>query len=100
MGQELWCATSTSSEKIAQLRKVPHAEYCFGKQEGEHVRISGSCTISMDNEDKMKLYEAVPILKKFIEDPSSPDYVVIRMKPDRIRYMETNDLAYKEVSLT
>lgn len=100
MGHELWCATSTSSEKVAQLRKVSQAEYCFGKQEGDHVRVSGSCTISMDNDDKMKLYDAIPILKKFIEDPSSPDYVVIRMKPDRIRFMEKNDLAYVEVPLT
>jgi len=100
MGHELWCATSASAEKVAQLRTVPHAEYCFGKPEGEHVRISGSCTISTENEDKIKLYEAVPILKNFIDDPRSPDYVVIRMKPDRIRLMATADLAYKEVPLT
>jgi general stress protein 26 len=99
MGEELWCATSTSSEKVAQLRKVPHAEYCFGKQEGEHVRISGSCTISIDTEDKIKLYEAVPLLQNYIDDPRSPDYVVIRMKPDRIRFMATADLAYQEVPL-
>jgi general stress protein 26 len=100
MGQELWCATSASSEKVAQLRKVPHAEYCFGKPEGEHVRISGSCTISTDNEDKIKLYEAVPMLKNYIDDPRSPDYVVIRMTPARIRFMEAAGLVYKEVSMT
>jgi hypothetical protein len=69
--------------KWLPLRKLPYAEYCFEKPKGEHARIAGTYTVNMDNKGKMKLYEAVPILKKFIEDPSSPDYVVIRMKPDR-----------------
>jgi general stress protein 26 len=97
-GDELWCATSTSSDKVAQLKAVPHAEYCFCKPEGEHVRISGSCTISTDNDDKLKLYQAVPLLKNYIADPADPDYVVIRMKPDRIRIMQP-DMAYHEVSV-
>jgi general stress protein 26 len=100
MGDELWCATSASSDKVAQLEKVPHAEYCFAKPEGEHVRIAGSCTISTNNADKLKLYEAVPLLKNYIEDPTSPQYVVIRMKPERIRVMEGADMAYNEVLLS
>jgi general stress protein 26 len=99
IGNELWCATGTSSDKVAQLRKVPHAEFCFVSPQHEHVRISGSCTISTNNEDKMKLYEANPILKEHIEDPKSPEYVVIRMKPDRIRMMSTDELTYKDVKL-
>jgi general stress protein 26 len=97
-GDELWCATSTSSDKVAQLRAIPHAEYCFCKPEGEHVRLSGPCTISTDNDDKLKLYQAVPLLKNYIDDPASPGYVVIRMKPDRIRLMHL-DMAYEEVPL-
>lgn len=37
-GEELWCATSGASEKVAQLRAVPYAAYCFCKPEGVHVR--------------------------------------------------------------
>jgi general stress protein 26 len=96
-GNELWCATSASSDKTAQIRVVPRAEYCFCKPEGEHARIAGPCTISTDNNDKLKLYEAVPLLKNYIADPADPDYVVIRMKPDRIRIMRP-DMAYEEVS--
>ncbi len=98
-GRELWCATSASSEKVAQLGKVPYAEYCFAKPEGEHVRISGPCAVSSDNEDKLWLYEAVPRLKDYIDDPRSSDYVVIRMKPDRIRITELPDLTYVEIPL-
>jgi uncharacterized pyridoxamine 5'-phosphate oxidase family protein len=99
MGNQLWCATGASSDKIAQLTRVPYAEYCFCAKEGKHVRISGLCTISEDNNDKLKLYEAVPALKDHIEDPASPEYVVLRMKPERIRAMATSEMSYQEIEL-
>jgi general stress protein 26 len=61
-GEELWCATSAASDKVAQLRTVPHAEYCFCTPEGEHVRISGPCTVSTDNDDKLTPYDSVPLV--------------------------------------
>ena len=97
MGNELWAATRAGSDKVLQLRKVPHAEYCFSTSEGKHVRIAGSCTISTDNHDKLQLYEAVPILKKYYSDPSDPGYVVIRMKPERIRLMAQAGKGYEEI---
>jgi uncharacterized pyridoxamine 5'-phosphate oxidase family protein len=99
MGNELWAATTDGTEKIVQLRKVPYAEYCFIDREGKHVRIAGSCTVSTNNDDKLKLYEAVPILKKYIKDPSEPKYVVIRMKPERIRLMAQAGKGYEDIEV-
>ena len=99
MGNELWGATTDGTEKIMQLRKVPYAEYCFSDKEGKHVRIAGACTISTDNDDKLKLYEAVPILKKYIKDPAEPTYVVIRMKPERIRIMAEAGKGYVDIEV-
>lgn len=99
MGKELWCATGDPSDKAAQLRRVPYAEYCFASPEGRHVRIAGPCAISTDDQDKRTLYEAVPALKDHIADPASPEYVVIRMTPDRIRLMETAGMTYEDVAL-
>jgi uncharacterized pyridoxamine 5'-phosphate oxidase family protein len=97
IGNELWCASGASTEKIAHLRKVPYASYCFGNKEGQHVRISGPCTISTNNDDKRKLYDANPLLRNHIEDPASPEYIVIRMKPERILLAKTADMAYLEI---
>ncbi len=99
MGNELWAATRSGSEKTLQLRKVPYAEYCFSDKEGRHVRISGSCTISTDNDDKLKLYEAVPVLRKYYSDPTAPEYVVIRMKPDRVRLMAQLGKGYENIEV-
>ncbi len=98
-GGELWCATFSGSDKIAQLNSVPYAEYCFCDSTGKHVRIAGPCTISTDNAEKLWLYEAVPGLKEHIPDPASPDYVVIKMSPDNVRAMDGTDMKYTEVEI-
>jgi len=95
--KELWTATYRATEKVAHLLKVPFAEYCFGNKEGLHVRIAGRCRISEDNADKLRLYNAKPLLKNFISDPGSPEYVIIRMKPESIRIMGSSDRAYKDI---
>jgi general stress protein 26 len=93
------CATVESSDKIAQLRKLPYAEYCFYDATGKHVRIAGPCTISTDNADKLWLYNAVPEMKNYFPDPAAPQYVVIKMTPDNIRCAEATDLRYTQVKL-
>ena len=87
---QLWCATSAATDKVAQLKRVPRAEYCFADPSGKHVRIAGPCTISTDNAEKRWLYDAVPELKNYVADPASPDYVIIKMTPENIRVMRSN----------
>lgn len=98
MDGELWCATGEVTDKVAQLKAVPEAEYCFVNASGQHVRLNGPCRISRDLDDKKRLYEAVPILKQHVSDPADPDYVVIRMKPQRIRAMFDLDLSYEQIA--
>ena len=97
--KELWCATMKSSDKVLQLSKVSHAEYCFGTQEGRHVRIAGPCTVSTDNAEKKKLYDAVPILREHIQDPAALEYVLIKMKVERVRLMNSPFMEYTAVEL-
>jgi len=65
--RELWAATTDGTEKIMHLGEVTYAEYCFSDREGKHLSIAGPCTVSTNNDDKLKLYEAVPILKKILK---------------------------------
>lgn len=96
---QLWCATGASSEKVAHLRKLPYAEYSFCDAEGRHIRIAGHCTISSDDDEKLWLYKAIPLLKDYFPDPKMPEYVVIKMLPDKVRYMDVSDMAYKLIEI-
>lgn len=92
------CATHASSDKIAQLQKVPYAEYCFCDSAGKHVRIAGHSTVSTDNAEKLWLYKELPGLKEHVSSPTSPDYVIIKMTPENIRVMNP-DYSYQQVEL-
>ncbi|MGA1980066.1 MAG: pyridoxamine 5'-phosphate oxidase family protein [Sedimentisphaerales bacterium] len=96
---QLLCATFSESDKVAQLGKVPYAEYCFCDTNGRHVRIAGPCSVSADNAEKLWLYKALPSLKEHVSDPASPDYVIIKMTPDNIRVMDSTDMKYSQVKL-
>lgn len=95
---QLWCASAAKADKITHLKKVPHAEYCFCNPTGRHIRIAGPCTISTNTTEKLWLYKVVPTLKEHISDPTSSDYVVIKMTPDNVRVMET-DFTYSRVEI-
>jgi uncharacterized pyridoxamine 5'-phosphate oxidase family protein len=71
---------------------------CFCNPTGRHIRIAGPCTISTNNTEKLWLYKVVPALKEHISDPTSSDYVVIKMTPDNVRVMET-DFTYSRVEI-
>lgn len=96
---ELLCATFTPSDKVKQLEKVPHAEYCFCDSTGKHARISGPCTISTNNDEKLWLYKEVPILAKYFPNPKMPEYVIIKMTPDKIRIMSATDMSYTQINI-
>lgn len=95
---QLWCATLVSSDKVAQLKRVPQAEYCFCDASGKHVRIAGLCTISTDKAEKLWLWNAVPSLKDYFPDPAASNFVVIKMIPDNIRFTNP-DFTYTRVEL-
>jgi general stress protein 26 len=95
-GNQLWCATGASTDKVKHLKKVPHAEYCFCEAGGKHVRIAGPCSISADNAEKLWLHKALPLLKDYFPDPASPEYVVIKMTPDHVRATGA-DFAYEKI---
>ena len=95
---ELWCATIASSDKVAQIKRVPQAEFCFCNADGHHARIAGACMVSTDNADKLWLWNAVPALKDYFPDPAAANYVVIKMTPDNIR-ITNPDFTYSHVEL-
>ena len=96
---QLLAATFSDSDKIKQLKKMPHAEYCFCDSTGKHVRIAGQCSISTDSAEKLWLYNQLPHLAKYFPDPASPQYVIIKMTPDNIRVMSVSTMKYEQVKL-
>lgn len=97
-GKELWCAAGRSSDKVRELAKVPRAEYCFIDPRGRHVRIAGRCVAGARLADKQKYLDVNPGAKRYVGTAETPGWVVLRLKPARIRFMTTS-MKYKNVRL-
>jgi general stress protein 26 len=95
---ELWCATSTCSVKVEDIRKKPGIEYCFSDSEGRHLRIEGQCRLSTQLEDKQKMLDLLPWLAQYTGSVESPGYTVLRMTVTRIRVINET-MQYADVPL-
>jgi general stress protein 26 len=96
-GGELWMATAANSSKVADIQARAGVEICFMAADGRNVRIAGSCAVSRDSQDKHKLFESVPMLEKYMDGPDDPNYVVLRLTPQRVRLVDSPDLETIEV---
>jgi general stress protein 26 len=95
--RELWMATAANSRKVADIRAQEGVEICFMTPGGRNVRIAGPCTVSLARDDRHLLFQKLPMLGKHMDGPDDPNYAVLRLKPQRIRLMETPDLQTIEV---
>lgn len=96
---ELWCGAEQGQKKIAHLKKVPFAEYCFIDPDGEHVRIAGPCRVSASLEDKTRLFNLVISLHKFYETPCDKAFLVLRMRPTKVCRFNRKTYAYEKIKI-
>ncbi len=69
------------------------------RREPRQVRVTPRLFLSYEDADKKKLYDLVPMLKQYIDDPESPEYVVLRTLVERIRYVGATEMEYADVAL-
>ena len=65
--------------------------------DGRHVRISGPCIVSDEPVDRERLFEAIPWIERYMSGPDDPNFAVLRLMPEHVRMMKTDDLSYEEV---
>ena len=96
---ELWMACSPRSAKADDIRKRPQVELCFMAKDCRHVRIEGTCTVSMDNADQQRYVGLMPGMTQYFDEPMEENLAVLRLKVSRIRVMPMDDLKYVDVDL-
>jgi uncharacterized pyridoxamine 5'-phosphate oxidase family protein len=95
--RELWMACSPRSAKADDVHKKPQVELCFMDKDCRHVRIDGTCTVSMEKADQDRYLKLMPWATNYFEEPMSENMAVLRLKVGRIRLMLMDDLKYVDV---
>jgi len=98
-GFTLWIASYTFWGKVSQLQQNPKLEVCVMESTGAHVRIVGRGMIRESMRDRIRVYEAFPLMQRYFQDPADPDYTLIEIIPDSVTVKSAWDLDYQEVPL-
>lgn len=100
-GDVLWFATSTASQKAAQLRANPRLDiqYQVSAPEFVHIMVRGSAEVLDDAETKRHAwgvmdYDLAQFWPAGVDDP---DYVAVKITPDRVELSEMFGMTNKRV---
>jgi general stress protein 26 len=85
--------------KTAEIEGNPKVEMCFMDEAHNQVRLTGRAEIVVDRPTLQEVWEASPLLRHFLGTIDHPDFILYRINPTRVRYMQEWALEYLEVPL-
>jgi general stress protein 26 len=83
--------------KTAEIAANPHVELCYLDDAHDQVRITGVAEVLTDAALLAEIWEANPLLRRYLGTPDNPDLVIYRIAPNRVRFMREWALEYHEV---
>jgi uncharacterized pyridoxamine 5'-phosphate oxidase family protein len=88
-----------SHNKTREIANNPKVELCFLDKEHRQVRITGVAEIVMDSTLLQEVAGARTLLHAYLETIDHSQFVLYRIRPTRVRYMEEWALEYSNVPL-
>jgi general stress protein 26 len=91
-----WIGTHACTRKVGQVKANPRVEMCFCTPEGRaHVRFSGAMEIVEDKQKKEWFFSVREYMASYLSGPDDPDYVLLRLTPDKIEVMPAAKMEYE-----
>jgi general stress protein 26 len=85
----LWTTSFANSRKLEQIQKNNNVHVTLGADPQDwhkpYVNVVGKAEILTDKETKKKCWNEM--LSEFFSGPEDPNYVVIKISPEKIEYM-------------
>ena len=89
-GTTLYTATNKNTHKMEDIRSNPYAHVLLGVEgtgwHDDYVEIEAIVEIEEDTSLKTKFWDDK--LSKLLNGPNDPDYVLLKLVPQEIRYIE------------
>ncbi len=85
--------------KTKEIETNPKVELCYMEEGHDQVRITGTAEVVTDRPLLEEIWEANPLMQRFLKTLDNPDLIVYRITPSRVRYMQEWALKYHEVAI-
>ena len=98
-GFTVFVASLRSSHKTGELARNPRVELCYLDPGHDQVRIEGTAELVGDLDVKRGIWEDNPLLRSFLGSVENPEFMLYKIRPERVRFMREWALTYFEVPL-
>jgi general stress protein 26 len=85
--------------KTREIAANPRVELCFLDGHHDQVRITGVAEVVSDGAVLQEVQGANTLLRAYLEATDSSQFILYRIRPTRVRYMQEWALDYHEVPL-
>ncbi|WP_159885935.1 pyridoxamine 5'-phosphate oxidase family protein [Paenibacillus puerhi] len=86
-GLTIYLATNSKTDKVDELRSNPHVHVLVGydgKKSSDILQIEAKAEICSEDSLRERLWN--DSFKEWFEGPHDPDYVILKLTPERIEY--------------
>ena len=98
-GFTVYVASLRSSNKTLELQANPAVELCYLDEGHDQVRIAGTAEPVLDATTRQTIWNRNPLLRTFLGTIENPEFVLYRIRPERVLFMREWALSYHQVPL-
>ncbi len=98
-GFTVFVASLRSSHKTGELDANPAVELCYLDDDHDQVRIEGTAELVGDASVRQGIWDRNPLLRSFLGSIDNPEFMLYRIRPERVRFMREWALTYFDVPL-
>ncbi|HEV3164039.1 MAG TPA: pyridoxamine 5'-phosphate oxidase family protein [Isosphaeraceae bacterium] len=99
-GFTVYVANLRSYHKTVEIAANPRVELCYLDDSHDQVRITGTAELVTDRSILQEIWDANPLLRKYLGSIDNPELVLYRIRPNQVCYMKEWALDYHDVPLT
>jgi len=96
-GFTIFVANLRSYGKTREIAANAKVELCYLDDAHDQVRITGVAEVLTDREKLQQIWDANPLLRRYLGTIENPDLIVYRIRPERVRFMREWALEYHDV---
>ncbi|HAY83214.1 MAG TPA: pyridoxamine 5-phosphate oxidase [Planctomycetaceae bacterium] len=93
----VYIANLRSYHKTVEIEVNNKVELCYMDAGHNQVRITGTATVVTDREVVQSIWDENPLLRQYLGSIDNPQFMLYRVDPTQVRYMQEWALDYFEV---
>ncbi len=96
-GFTVYVANLRAYHKTVEIEANPKVELCYLDEGHNQVRITGVAHVVVDRQVLQQIWDDNPLLQQYLGSIENPQFMLYRIEPHRVRYMQEWALEYHDV---